>query len=72
MRDQENKSAMCKTNEKPISRIQGTLPINKKEKSLQKKMDKGCEQQFIEGVNLNNQQTYKEMLKLSNIQRNAT
>ena len=50
MRDQENKSAMCKTNETSICRIQGTLPINKKEKSLYKKMDKGCEQQFIEGV----------------------
>ena len=30
MRDQENKSAMSKTNEKPMYRIRGTLPIREK------------------------------------------
>ena len=30
MRDQENKSAMSKTNEKPMYRIQGTLPVREK------------------------------------------
>lgn len=72
MSNQENLSAMSKTNERAIYRLQETPAMNKKkEKILQNNMDKGYEQQFTEGVKLNGQQIYEEMLKFNNIQRNA-